>query len=166
MCHPRSQSHRCRRVGHLRHVVSPEVQESVGSCLGTPYGEETRRGQCPEQQLIAQRPSTINQAREVLCQGRFPASLNICAYCEPISPLSRRLLCRFPLVILQQAAQSFSTPHCSRVPSRLRVQRKQDPIAFALMVALFVIMYGILMQGSPQRGLSNQDEHCQAFLFD
>jgi len=56
-----------------------------------------------------------------------------------------------PLVILQQAAQSFSTPHCSRVPSCLRLQRKQDPIAFALMVALLVIMYGMLLQGSPQR---------------
>ena len=39
------------------------------------YGEKTRPGQCPEQQLIAQRPSMINEAREVLCQGRFPASL-------------------------------------------------------------------------------------------
>src|SRR5215468_7063777 len=37
------------------------------------YGEKTRPG--PEQQLIAQRPSMINEAREVLCQWRFPASL-------------------------------------------------------------------------------------------
>ena len=41
----------------------------------TSYGEKTRPGQCPEQQLIAQRPSMINEAREVLCKGRFPASL-------------------------------------------------------------------------------------------
>jgi hypothetical protein len=39
------------------------------------YGEKTRPGHCPEQQLIAQRPSMINQAREAFCQGRFPASL-------------------------------------------------------------------------------------------
>src|SRR5215469_8088193 len=36
--------------------------------------EKTRPGHCPEQQLIAQRPSMINQAREAFCQGRFPAS--------------------------------------------------------------------------------------------
>src|SRR6266705_4071065 len=64
------------------------------------------------------------------------------------------LLCRFPLVILQQAAQSFSTPHCSRVPSCLRLRRKQDPISFALMVALLVVMYDILLQRSPQRRFS------------
>ena len=40
-----------------------------------PYGEETRPGQCPEQQLIVRRPSMINEAREVLCQRRFSASL-------------------------------------------------------------------------------------------
>ena len=38
-----------------------------------PYGEKTRPGQCPEQQLIARHPSMINEAREVLCQVRFPA---------------------------------------------------------------------------------------------
>ena len=37
--------------------------------------KKTRPGQCPEQQLIAQRPSMINEAREVLCQRRFSASL-------------------------------------------------------------------------------------------
>src|SRR6266852_176980 len=39
------------------------------------YGEKTRPGRCPEPELIAQRPLMINQAREVFCQGRFPASL-------------------------------------------------------------------------------------------
>src|SRR5215469_12470374 len=40
---------------------------------------------CSEQQLIAQRPSIINQAREVFCQGRFPASL-ICVLIVSPSP--------------------------------------------------------------------------------
>ena len=31
----------------------------------------------------------------------------------PPGPPLRRLLCRFPLVVLQQASQSFSTSHCS-----------------------------------------------------
>src|SRR5215813_6580736 len=39
------------------------------------YGEKTGPGHCLGQQLIAQRPSVINEAREVLCQGRFPISL-------------------------------------------------------------------------------------------
>src|SRR5258705_117773 len=44
----------------------------------------------------------------------IPSILNIC--CEPIARCPRRLLCRFPLVVLQQAHQSFSTPHCSDAP--------------------------------------------------
>src|SRR5437588_1940422 len=39
------------------------------------YGEKTRPGRCSEPELIAQRPLMINQAREVFCQGRLPASL-------------------------------------------------------------------------------------------
>ena len=93
-------------------------------------GQDTRPGHCPRQQLIGQRPSMIDQAREVFCQARFPASLLYALIVSP-SPAVPSTLCRLPLVILQQAAQSFSTPHCSRVPSCLRLQRKQDPIAFA-----------------------------------
>ncbi len=81
---------------------------------GVPYGEKPRPGHCPDQQLIAQSPSMINQAREVFCRE----SPGVLTHVLP----SRRLLCRFPLVILQQAAQSFSTPHCSRVPSCLRLR--------------------------------------------
>jgi hypothetical protein len=121
-----------------------------------PFGRMGKKlvpGRCPERQLIAQRPSMINQAREVFCQARFPASLIYALIVSP-SPAVPSTLCRFPLVILQQAAQSFSTPHCSRVPSCLRLQRKQDPIAFALMVPLFMVMQQILLQGSPQRSLA------------
>src|SRR5258707_14731540 len=81
-------------------------------------------------------------------------------------PLSRRLLCRFTLVVLQQAPQSFSTPHCSHVPPCLRPRRKQDPIAFALMVALLVVMYDVLLQRSPQGRFSKQDQPRQTFFFD
>ena len=38
-------------------------------------GHDTRPGHCPRQQLIGQRPSMIDQARQVFCQARFPASL-------------------------------------------------------------------------------------------
>ena len=103
--------------------------------------------------LFAQGPLKIKQGREVFCQGRFPASF-IYALCAAHCPLSRRFLCRFPLVILQQAAQSFLTPHCSLFPSCLRLRRKQYSILFALMVPLFMVMHHILLQGSPQRRLT------------
>ena len=52
--------------------------------FGRSYGEKTRRpGHCPQRQLMAQRPSMINQAREVCCQGRFPTSL---LYVPIVSP--------------------------------------------------------------------------------
>jgi hypothetical protein len=70
----------------------------------------------------------INHARGVFCQGRFPRLL------------CRRLLCRFPLVILQQAAQSFPALHCSLFPSCVRLKRKQYAIFLALMVPLFMVI--------------------------
>ena len=129
---------------HFRVERHPTAQHPV------PNGQDTRPGHCPRQQLIGQPPSMIDQAREVFCQGRFPASLIYALIVSP-SPAVPSPLCRLPLVILQQAAQSFSTPHCSRVPSYLRPQRKQDAIAFALMVPLFMVMQQILLQGSPPK---------------
>jgi len=49
------------------------------------YGEKTGPGHCPERQLIAQRPSMINQARGALFSGEIPGILNICGHCEPIA---------------------------------------------------------------------------------
>ena len=57
------------------HDVSAARLGDAARASRFPYGEKTRPGQCPEQQLFARPPSMINQAREVLCQGRFPASL-------------------------------------------------------------------------------------------
>jgi len=111
-----------------------EIMVATTMTMRSPYGEKTRPGPCPEPELIALRTLMINQARQRFCKWRFPASL---IYVLKVSPIARcpvGLLCRFPFVILQQAAQSFSTPHCSDVPSCLRPRRKQDPIAFALMV--------------------------------
>ena len=102
----------------------------------------------------------------VLCQRRFPASLIYMLIVSPIARCPVDFLCRFPLVIFQQAAQSFPALHCSLFPSCLGLKRKQYAILLALMVPLFMVMQQILLQGSPQRRLSNQDELCQAFLFD
>ncbi len=77
---------------------------------------------------------------EGLLSGEIPGILIYAIYVlRAHRSLSRRLLCCFPLVVLQQAPQSFSTPHCSHVPSCLRPRRKQDPIVFALVVALLVV---------------------------
>ena len=80
-----------------RHVTKKKTGESTldiayGITSRTPCGEKTRPLHCPEQQLIAQRPSMINQAREVFSQGRFPASLIYAIYVlRAHRPLSRRL---------------------------------------------------------------------------
>src|SRR5258706_11567673 len=41
----------------------------------TSHGQKTRPGRCPAPKLIALLTLMINQAREVSCQRRFPASL-------------------------------------------------------------------------------------------
>src|SRR5467141_1365621 len=63
-------------------------------------------------------------------------------------------------------SQSFSTPHCSHVPPCLWPRKKQNPIVFAMIVALPVVMFHILLQRSPQRRFSKQDQPRQTFLFD
>src|SRR6516165_5077250 len=121
------------------------------------YGEKTRPGQCPAQQLIAPAPVDDKSGAGGPLSGEIPGILNICAHREPIARCPVDFLCRFPLVIFQQAAQSFPALHCSLFPSCLPLKRKQYAILLALMVPLFMVMQQILMQGSPQRGLSNQD---------
>ena len=46
--------------------------------LLTAYGQKTRPDRCPAPEIIALRTLMINQAWEVSCLGRFPASLNMC----------------------------------------------------------------------------------------
>src|SRR5215469_15556669 len=58
--------------------VSPRWKLVTGS-----YDEKTGPGHCSEQQLIPQRSPMINQAREVFCQGRFPASLTYVLIVSP-----------------------------------------------------------------------------------
>src|SRR5215472_11156030 len=63
---------RARRQRHDSIVflsLQADGQKRLRRSHRKPYGEKTK------QRLIAQRPPMINQAREVFCQGRFPASL-------------------------------------------------------------------------------------------
>jgi hypothetical protein len=54
--------------------------------VGISYGQKTRPGRCPEQELIAQRTLMINQAREVFLPGEILGILNIrYAHCEPMA---------------------------------------------------------------------------------
>src|SRR5882724_3250899 len=52
---------------------------------------------------------------------------------------------------------------CSPLPLGAK---EQNPIVFALMVALPVVMFQILLQRSPQRQFSKQDQPRQTFVFD
>jgi hypothetical protein len=132
----------------------------------TPCRQKTRPGLCPEPEIIPLRPLMINQAREVFCQRRLPASLIyvlIVTSCpSTLMPLPSRSTSAGP--------QSFSKPHYSHVPSCLWPRRKQNPIGFALMVTLPAVMFHrvfhILWQRSPQRRFSKQDQPRQTFFFD
>src|ERR1017187_9193532 len=74
--------------------------------------------------------------------------------------------CRFPLIVLQQTTQSFLATHNSVVPARPSIrQGEQEPVLLALVIAFLVVMGHILLQGSAQRPLPEQDELRQAFLF-
>src|ERR1022692_2452104 len=56
--------------------------------------------------------------------------------------------CRFPLIVLQQTTQSFLATHNSVVPARPSIrQGEQEPVLLALVIALFVVMCHILLQG-------------------
>jgi hypothetical protein len=123
------------------------------------YGQKTRPtySRRPEPERIALLVSMINQAGRSSCDGAFPVSLLYALIVSPV-PAVTSTLCRFPLVVLQQTSQSFSTPHSSFVPFCFRPRRKQDPVVFALVIALLVVMYEILLQCSPQRRFSKQDQ--------
>ena len=84
-----------------------------------PFGQRTRPGRCHEPEIIALCTLMINQAREVFCQRSSPASF-ICADWEPMvgGPVDF-YAASLSYIVLQQAPQSFSTPHCSHVPLRI-----------------------------------------------
>src|SRR5450756_2610169 len=74
--------------------------------------------------------------------------------------------CRFPLIVLQQTTQSFLATHNSVIPARPSIrQGEQESVLLALVIALLVVMGHVLLQGSAQRPLPEQDEFRQAFLF-
>src|SRR5215471_6984579 len=57
----------CRAISRLViHSLVSANEPTRQLKVGDPYGEKTRPGYGPEQQLFARRPSMINQAREVL----------------------------------------------------------------------------------------------------
>src|ERR1035441_7175341 len=66
----------------------------------------------------------------------------------------------------KQTTQSFLATHNSALPARPSIrQGEQEPVLLALVIALLVVMGHILLQGSAQRPLPEQDELRQAFLF-
>src|SRR6267378_2484212 len=82
-----------------------------------PHGQKTRPGRCPDQELIALRKLMINKAREVSCQGRFPASLIYVLIASPspavpstLMPLPSRSTSAGPPVVLDTALLPCSFP--------------------------------------------------------
>src|SRR5664280_2248790 len=74
--------------------------------------------------------------------------------------------CRFPLIVLQQTTQSFLATHNSVIPAHSSIrQGEQQSVLLALVIAFLVVMDHILLQGSAQRPLPEQDQLRQAFLF-
>src|SRR6516165_11707418 len=124
-----SSKRRSKGLSRIRRKPYVRFLEGWATVMGSGHSGSSRKHFHREEFGRHQHRGMINQAWEV-------TSLIYALIVSP-SPALPSTLCRLPLVILQQAAQSFSTPHCSRVPSCLRLQRKQDPIAFALMVPLF-----------------------------
>src|SRR6266481_6002948 len=127
------------------------------------FGQKTRP--CPELEIITLRTLMINQAREVFCQRRFPASLIHVLIVSP-PPAVPSILMPLPFRSTSAGPPVVLDTDCSHVPPCLRPRRKQDPIVLALMVALLVVMYDILLQRSPQRRFSKHDQPRQTFLFD
>src|SRR6184192_373010 len=94
----------------------------------TPYGEKTRPGRCSEPELITQRPLMINQAREVFCQGRLPASLIYVLVVSPwpavpstFMPLPFRNTSAGPPVVLDTALLP-----CSFLPPAVKETRSDS----------------------------------------
>ena len=63
-------------------------------------------------------------------------------------------------------SQSFLATHNSVIPARPSIRQwEQEPVLLARVIALLVVMGHVLLQGSAQRPLPEQDELRQAFLF-
>ena len=98
----------CRRA---RHVPQTLPQIGIGGTIARPpeWSRYSSRS-LPSATTHRSAPVDDRSGAGGLLPGEIPRILTICAHCEP-SPAVPSPLCRLPLVILQQAAQSFSTPH-------------------------------------------------------
>ena len=110
---------------------------------------------CPEQQLIAQRPSMINQAREVFCQGRFPASFVLIVSPWPavpstFMPLPFRSTSAVPPVVLDTALLpcSFLPPAAKETRSDCLCPDGCAPRGNARYIAATLAAATILQTGS------------------
>src|SRR4029453_5465274 len=75
--------------------------------------------------------------------------------------------CRLPIVVLEQSSQSLLTLNRSLItPHRLSLPRKQQVILFALMISFFMVMKFVLLKGSLQGRLAEENQLRKALLFD
>ena len=69
------------------------------------------------------------------------------------------------MIVAQEPAQSFATPH-RPLAVAVRASRKQQDVALPVVVPLGMEMADIAVQRPPQRALTEQDHLGQAFLLD
>src|SRR5258708_18726267 len=106
-------------------MVSVFRQNSRRSEFSPSHGQKTRPSRCPEPEIIALRTLMIKQAREVFCQGRFPASLIYVLIVSPspavpstFMPLPSRSTSAGPPVVLDTALLP-----CSSLPPAAKETR-------------------------------------------
>ena len=69
------------------------------------------------------------------------------------------------MIIAQEPAQSLPAPHWPFAMA-VRRPRKQQDVAFPLVIPLGMEMVDVFAQRPPQRALAEQDHLGQAFLLD
>ena len=75
------------------------------------------------------------------------------------------LLCRIPVVVAKRATKTLSAFHFTLAAADF-VSRIDDRVVEALMIAFAMVMNEEGSYGSTQRGLTEEDDPVQGFLFD
>jgi hypothetical protein len=146
-------------------AVTIVIGVDVAAFFKPSYGEKTDPGHCPEQQLIAQRPSMINQAQDVFSQGSFRASL---IYVLIVSPSPAVPSTSMPPPSRNTSAGRLVVPGTALLPLSFLPSSEKETICD------FPCPDGSALHGNAANTAARLaaamtlqiDELCQAFLFD
>ena len=113
----------------------------------------------------AQNPKAL---RELIAAGTklmpFPQPVMEASYGQSIGPANAPSR-RPTMIVAQEPTQSLTAPNRS-LAAAVRVPRKQQDVALALVISLGMEMFDILAQRPSQRALAEQDHLRQALLLD